>query len=60
MTTKEKNHIEATKNLKYEYIPRINWSPLGDLILSTLNRNQDSLNLVRFNPNKNSHTSFIS
>ena len=54
--TKEKNHSEATKNLKYEYIPRINWSPLGDLILSTLNRNQDSLNLVRFNPNKNSHS----
>ena len=47
---------KATRKMKYEYIPRINWSPTGELIISTLNRHQDSLNLFSFNPdNKNTY-----
>jgi len=48
--TKSKKHNNASSGINYEYIPRINWSPLGELIISTLNRHQDSLNLIRFNP----------
>lgn len=48
--TKSKKHNNASSGINYEYIPRMNWSPLGELIISTLNRHQDSLNLIRFNP----------
>ena len=48
--TKEQKQNKVSNGINYEYIPRINWSPQGELIISTLNRHQDSLTLIRYNP----------
>lgn len=32
------------------YIPRLKWSPAGNLILTTMNRHQNVLNLLKVNP----------
>ncbi|MDG1252681.1 MAG: S9 family peptidase [Schleiferiaceae bacterium] len=42
--------VEATQSQTYEYIPRTHWSPKNELYLSLLNRHQDSLRLVSFDP----------
>ncbi|MBT6233558.1 MAG: S9 family peptidase [Flavobacteriales bacterium] len=39
---------EVTTDLTYEYIPRMTWSPLNELIITTMNRHQDSLWLNAF------------
>ncbi|MGA1398459.1 MAG: S9 family peptidase [Schleiferiaceae bacterium] len=39
---------EASKGLKYEYIPRMAWSPKGELFFATLNRHQDSLQVMAY------------
>ncbi|MFM1884361.1 MAG: hypothetical protein RL168_545, partial [Bacteroidota bacterium] len=42
--------VEATQGQTYEYVPRTHWSPKNELYLSLLNRHQDSLRLVSYNP----------
>ncbi len=37
-------------NLDAYYIPRIQWSPAGNLIVTTMNRHQNRLDLLRINP----------
>lgn len=39
---------EASKGLKYEYIPRMAWSPKGELFFATLNRHQDSMQVMTY------------
>jgi dipeptidyl-peptidase-4 len=39
---------EASKGLKYEYIPRMAWSPKGELFFATLNRHQDSMQVMAY------------
>ena len=38
--------VTASEGLKYEYIPRMAWSPKGELFFATLNRHQDSMRVM--------------
>ncbi|MBM3433275.1 MAG: S9 family peptidase [Bacteroidetes bacterium] len=44
--------VTASEGLRYEYIPRMAWSPKGELFFATLNRHQDSMQVMTFTAGK--------
>jgi len=44
--------VTASEGLKYEYIPRMAWSPKGELFFATLNRHQDSMQVMTYTTGK--------